>query len=100
MQYKIEIRPLATIEIIEAYDWYESQKEGLGPEFLHELNVFYDSLLRNPKRYSFYEGTVREGRLHRFPYVVVYEVFRRSNCCFQHIYDQSGFIKKKKRLIY
>jgi hypothetical protein len=37
MQYKIEIRPLATIEIIEAYDWYESQREGLGLEFLHKL---------------------------------------------------------------
>jgi hypothetical protein len=25
MFYKIEVRPLATIEIIEAYDWYELQ---------------------------------------------------------------------------
>jgi len=75
MNHKIEIRPLATIEILEAYDWYESQREGLGLEFLHELDVFYDSLLRNPETYSFYEGTVREGKLHRFPYVIVYEVF-------------------------
>jgi hypothetical protein len=35
--YKIEVRSLATIEIIEAYDWYELQKEGLGLEFLNEL---------------------------------------------------------------
>ena len=33
MQYKIEIRPLATIEIIEAYDWYELQREELGFDF-------------------------------------------------------------------
>ena len=32
MHYKIELRPLAAIEIIEASDWYESQKIGLGIE--------------------------------------------------------------------
>jgi hypothetical protein len=34
MAYKIEVRALATIEIIEAYDWYELQRAGLGDEFL------------------------------------------------------------------
>ncbi len=33
MPYKIEVRPLAAIEILEAYDWYEWAKEGLGMEF-------------------------------------------------------------------
>ena len=33
MPYSIELRPLATLEIIEAYDWYESQREGLGLNF-------------------------------------------------------------------
>ena len=61
MSFKIEIRPLATIEIIEAYDWYESQREGLGVEFLNEVENFYNSLLRNPETYSFYERPVREG---------------------------------------
>lgn len=28
MTYKIEVRILAALEIIEANDWYESQKEG------------------------------------------------------------------------
>ena len=41
MLYKIEIRPLATIEILEAYDWYELQKEGLGLDFPNELENFY-----------------------------------------------------------
>ena len=75
MQYKIEIRPLATIEIIEAYDWYELRKEGLGLDFLQELDKFYESLYRNPDIYSYYDKPVREGQLNRFPYIVVYELF-------------------------
>lgn len=79
MPYKIEVRPLAVIEILEAYDWYESAKEGLGIEFLNELEVFYKSLDRNPNTYSYYDKPVRQGKIDRFPYVVVYEFFSEAN---------------------
>ncbi|MBX9783644.1 MAG: hypothetical protein K2X48_10155 [Chitinophagaceae bacterium] len=75
MAYSIEIRPLATIEILEAYDWYELQREGLGLEFLDELENFYTILQRNPDTFSYYEKPVRQGVLNRFPYTVVYETF-------------------------
>jgi hypothetical protein len=75
MAYKIEVRPLATIEIIEAYDWYEMQREGLGHEFLLELEIFYTTLQRNPDTYSYYYELIRHGTLDRFPYTVVYETF-------------------------
>lgn len=75
MAYKIEIRPLATLEIIEAHDWYEMQREGLGAEFLLELEFFFSTLQRNPDTYSYYEKPVRQGTLDRFPYTVVYEAF-------------------------
>ena len=78
MDYKLEIRPLATIEIIEAHDWYELQREGLGLEFLDELEQFFQSLLRNPHSYTYYDEPVREGKISRFPYTVVYEVITAS----------------------
>ena len=43
MDYNLEIRPFATIEIVEAYDWYESKKEGLGIDFLNELKILRES---------------------------------------------------------
>lgn len=75
MAYKLDIRPLATMEILEAFDWYESQREGLGVEFLDELESFYRSLLRNPSSYGYYDKPVRQGKIDRFPYVVVFEIF-------------------------
>lgn len=78
MAYKLEIRPLATVEILEAFDWYELQREGLGSEFLHELETFYNSLLRNPNSYGFYDKPVRQGKIDRFPYLVVFEIFDDS----------------------
>jgi len=42
-------------------------------EFLNELEAFYESLSRNPNTYSYYDKPVRQGKINRFPYVVVYE---------------------------
>lgn len=78
MSYKLEIRPLATIEIIEAYDWHEMRRAGLGIEFLLELEKFYTTLLLNPDSYSYFEKPVRQGVINRFPYTVVYEVFNQN----------------------
>jgi hypothetical protein len=41
MSYKIELRPLAALEVIEGFDWCELQREGLGHEFLHEVGGFF-----------------------------------------------------------
>lgn len=65
---------MAVVEILEAYDWYELQREGLGLDFLNELEGFYTNLLLNPKIYSYFDKPVREGKINRFPYTVVYEV--------------------------
>lgn len=54
MVYKIEIRPFAALEIIEAYDWYQLQQEGLGLKFLSDLELFNSTLLINPHIYSYY----------------------------------------------
>ena len=70
MVYKIDIRSLAVVEIIEAYDWYELQREELGIEFLNELESFYKNLLQNPNTYSYYKKPVRQGQINRFPYTL------------------------------
>lgn len=78
MDYKIQIRPLATVEILETYDWYEQQRQGLGDKFLEELDDFYAILLNNPNTFSYYQKPVRQGLLKKFPYQVVYEVFNND----------------------
>jgi hypothetical protein len=36
----------------DAYDWYETQKLGLGGEFLHELDGVYHKLESHPEYFS------------------------------------------------
>ena len=75
MTRHFSVQPEAIDEANEAYNWYEAQKEGLGLEFLEAVDLFSNNLLRNPRTHSYYIETVRQGRLNKFPYTVVYEVF-------------------------
>jgi toxin ParE1/3/4 len=97
MDYKLAFRPLATIEIWEAYDWYELQKEGLGSEFMEELDRFVQQLLHNPNTHSFYEASIRQGKVNRFPYVVVYEVFETNIIVYSVFMAKQDPAKKRLR---
>ena len=85
---------MATIETIEAFRWYEEQREGLGFEF---LDSFYSNLLDNPHTHSFYEDTVRQGRLNRFPYLVVYEVFNNAIVVYSVFMEKQNPVKKRTK---
>ena len=97
MHYKIKIRPLATMEIIDAFDWYEEQRIGLGVEFLDELERFYESLCQNPHTYSYYDKPVRQGKIDRFPYLVVYEAFEAIIVVYSVFMSQQNPDKKRIR---
>ena len=95
MKYEIEVRPNAIFETSEGFEWYESQREGLGYEFLEEVETFYEGLSGNPFTCSFFEEAVRQGVLKRFPYCVVYEVFENVVVVY-HVFMTSQDPSKKR----
>lgn len=42
--YSLILKPRAILMTKDAYNWYETQKPGLGEEFLEELDVLYHKL--------------------------------------------------------
>lgn len=97
MSYKIRLMPLAALEIIEAYDWYEEQRENLGADFLNELDNFYESLYTNSLTYSFYDEPVRNGKINRFPYNVVYEIIEGTIVIYSVFMSKQDPVKKRRK---
>ena len=64
----------AWIEIKAAFDWYEEQKDGLGNDFLQELEICYKDLVKNPKQFPFINNLFRRVKTNRFPYILLYEI--------------------------
>ena len=62
----------------EAYDWYEEQRQGLGEEFIKELDSRFDKLQSHPEYFGKIKKNFRQISLKRFPYVIVFEIIKNE----------------------
>lgn len=69
---KIEFLEPAQAELDEAFLWYEEQRQGLGYEFIDEVDEALKRLSYRPKAYAPIEHDVRRCLLKRFPYGVIF----------------------------
>ena len=67
-------RPAAAADIEDAYNWYGSQRPGLGDEFMVAINVAVESISENPRGYPVIHRQTRRLLLMRFPYGVYFRL--------------------------
>jgi plasmid stabilization system protein ParE len=68
MTKKLVFMPSARLEVIEAQDWYEKEKAGLGAEFRAEIDHQVARILENPLQFPRMLADVHRAKLRRFPY--------------------------------
>jgi len=74
MQPRLLLESEAKADLTEAFDWYESQRRGLGSEYLAEVARVLADIERNPDAYPIVQGQTRRALVRRFPYAVFYIV--------------------------
>jgi plasmid stabilization system protein ParE len=74
MAYRLKFSARALREMGEAQEWYESQRAGLGDEFIAAIEWKLESLLQTPATYAEVMPNVRRVRLSRFPYGLFYAI--------------------------
>ena len=72
--YELEAEAAVEFDIESAFDWYEAEEPGLGPEFLEQLGLVYRRILENPLGYGKQRSGIRRGLMRRFPYAVYFSV--------------------------
>ncbi len=76
--YKLEFKSEVYEDIKIAYDWYESQRIGLGEDFLLTLEESYSKIVRTPKLYQSLYRSVRRKLVRRFPYGIFFVMKENS----------------------
>jgi len=66
------VRPSAEADVREAAFWYEAKREGLGAEFVLELDALYDRIAQHPLQFPEIGEGARRAVLRRFPYAVYF----------------------------
>src|SRR5262245_27352230 len=76
MKWRVVARPQAKDDILEAAEWYDGQRDGLGNEFIEEVLHVLRALESNPLLHCLRHPTknIRWRYPERFPYRVIYEV--------------------------
>lgn len=95
MKYTLEITEEASIEIEDAFDWYEAQQTDLGTLFLEQLDVTFDAILNVPNGFSKVSENKRQAPVTKYPFVIIYELFG-SNIVILAVFHTSRHPEKKR----
>jgi plasmid stabilization system protein ParE len=74
MKPRLFLEDEARDDLVDAFQWYEGQRAGLGSEFLAAVALVFERIEENPGAYPVIRGTTRRGLVRRFPYSVFYVV--------------------------
>lgn len=70
----VHFRPDAETDVADASAWYETQRIGLGGEFLDEILKTCDSIAENPQMYPLVHRETRRVVIHKFPFGIYYRI--------------------------
>jgi hypothetical protein len=73
MTRELRLKAKTVDDIIEAFDWYESQRIGLGGEFLEEVERYLDWIVVNPELFRSLKHQ-RVAFMKRFPFKIIFEI--------------------------
>jgi plasmid stabilization system protein ParE len=73
MAADLVIAPEAEQDIAEAFAWYEKKREGLGEQFLENVEARIQAIRRTPLMHQIVYENFRRSLVARFPYAVFYE---------------------------
>jgi plasmid stabilization system protein ParE len=73
MAAELVVAPETELDLIEAYDWYESRRWGLGEEFLSAVDASLERIRREPASYARVHEEYRRALTRRFPYAIFFQ---------------------------
>jgi len=68
------LAPEVKQDLSDAYRWYESQRTGLGEDFLSRIELCFESLRNAPESNAVVHKNYRRALVRKFPYAVFYEL--------------------------
>ena len=71
---EITFHPDVAIEVKASYEWYQNQAEGLGDDFLSEIESAYQTITELPNTWPKFKHNYRRFLLSKFPFSIIYRL--------------------------
>lgn len=70
--FRITFHPDVAKEVKSSYIWYQNQADGLGEDYLTELEASYQAIVELPNTWPKFKKGFRRFLLSKFPFSVIY----------------------------
>ena len=78
-EYEIKLLAKAREEFSTEFEWYEEQKDGLGGEFIKEIEQSLNLIRKNPNHYPSKINLFNEFVVKKYPYIIIYKIISSSS---------------------
>ena len=78
LQYNLVVSEAALFEFNESFQYYETQKTGLGKEFAKIIDNSFNLIINNPLANKKLKKEIRIFIVEKFPFVIHYKVIEKS----------------------
>ena len=94
---KVRLLNPAQRELVEAIDYYNKERAGLGNEFRNEAWLAIERRREFPNAWSPLGGSIRRCQLHRFPYGLIYEPLANEIIIIAvaHLHQRPGYWRSR-----
>ena len=94
---EIRLLEIAETELDEAVIFYNSEKPGLGAEFIVEFVNSLDRIKAYPKAWNPFTQNTRRCQLRRFPYGIVYQILETEILvvAISHLHREPGYWQER-----
>ena len=75
MTRRVNFRPQADAEVLDARRWYEERRQGLGEEFGAAVDDTVARIAATPLAFPRVHGETRRAILRRFPYAIYFRIW-------------------------
>jgi plasmid stabilization system protein ParE len=93
---RLEFKEEAKQEIIIAAGWYREQQPGLDARFLAAIHDTTRKIIKHPKAGLLIYKNLRQARVKKFPYVIIYGELDQAIIIFQ-VFNTWQHPKKRRR---
>ena len=74
MKFTVDFSKIAHGDLLEAVEWYEDKREGLGVELLEEVREKIEMIRESPYIFPIRYEECRYCNLRIFPYKIIYSI--------------------------
>ena len=71
-KFQVEFLPDVNDDVLEAFDWYESQLSGLGNQFMVAVDAAIHQVEREPELFQKVYKVIRKCNTKRFPFGIFF----------------------------